>query len=188
MRSRGHDLGPQRRGITSGHHLGNFQLKKGNLFFPRGHDAGSSLGPRRLSRRPPKRTSQRGVEIPVGGRCLSGPRSGHSVQCSALAESSVPRKDWLLGVRWWCWARGASEHRAPSAAADLYALAGSGLQPAPKALYVGRPLPAALAASHTSCPHGGRYALDRQNLDLTCDCAAAWQVSTSSRAERGDIT
>ena len=87
--------------------------KGGNPFFPRGHDAGSSLGPKRRSRRPQKQARLRRLEIPVGGRSLSGPRSGHSVQCSALAESSVPRTDWLLGVRWWCWARGANEHRVP---------------------------------------------------------------------------
>ena len=144
--------------------------KKGNLFFPRGHDAGSSLGPRRRSWRPPTHVRPRGLEIPVGGRSLSGPRSGHSVQCSALAESSVPRTDWLLGVRWWCWARGANEHRAPSAAADLYALAGSGLQPAPKALYVGRPLLAAHCSTTHQLPTWGQIALDCQSFDLTCNC------------------
>ena len=87
--------------------------KRGNPFFPRGHDAASSLGPERHSWRPPWRVRSRRREDPVGGRSLSGPRLGHLA--SALHWPSLQSSH-----RACCWGAAAggagSEGRASSRA------------------------------------------------------------------------
>ena len=87
--------------------------KRGNPFFPRGHDSASSLGPERHSWRPPWRVRLRRREDPVGGRSLSGPRLGHLA--SALHWPSLQSSH-----RACCWGAAAggagSEGRASSRA------------------------------------------------------------------------